>query len=163
MALDDGTVVLATGLFPDSAVDMLVAMASWLHETDSSRQGDQFELSFQPEEFAQGDPLEMFGAPIYNLLTASPVGQTTAPTPSAVEETPETPTPTLVPTPEPASTNETEISEPVEEGSSDEAETPVVVESPTSATAEATASTPLQTPPEAGSPRHRKSHLRRCC
>lgn len=98
-ALDDGTVVLATGLFPDGeAVGMSVLMASWLSESDTERQADRFDLSFSPEEYQQGDPLSLFGTPTHNLITNTPIGQTAPSTsstpPSAPASTSSTPAPT---------------------------------------------------------------------
>jgi len=155
MVLDDGTVILATGLFPHSAIGMSVLMASWLNETSTARQTDQLELGFQPEEYLRGNPLEMFGTPTYNLLTGTPVGQTTPEVPSDEEqpsETPEpspTPEPDPTPEPEPTPSEDPAIAVPLEESASDDAATPAVANPQPSEDASA-APTTSQTNPDDG-------------
>jgi len=96
-ALADGTVVVATGLFPTSPIGIAVLMASWRHETETTRQADEFETSFQPADFIHGDPLHLFGAPTWNLVTDEQIGGTPpeaeeAPDDDATVATPATPT-----------------------------------------------------------------------
>lgn len=102
-ALDDGTVIVGTGLFPDSAVDLLIFMASWLDETSTTRQAGEFELSFDPSQFIFGDPFHIFGAPTYSLISNTPIAPTSPPTSS-------TPPPSTAPpatNPAPPSTEST--------------------------------------------------------
>ncbi len=126
MVLDDGTVILATGLFPESAIGMSVLMASWLNEMDTARQTGELEFGFQPEEYLRGNPLELFGAPTYNLITNTPLGQATPEVPSAEEQPTETPEPIPTPTPDPTPSEETEVPPVVEESASNDAATPAV-------------------------------------
>lgn len=90
--LEDGSVMLATGIAPDGPVAVRVMMASWVDESTTERQADMLDLEFSPEDFGNGDPLESFGEPCFNLITQETIGQ--APPP------PE-PSPTQAPTPEP--------------------------------------------------------------
>jgi hypothetical protein len=97
--LEDGSVMLATGITPDGPVAVRVMMASWVDETSTDRQADILDLEFSPEDFESGDPLESFGEPCFNLITQETIGQAPPlPEPNPTEEPTSTSEPAAQPT-----------------------------------------------------------------
>jgi hypothetical protein len=75
--LDDGKVVIATGLFPDGEfVELVYQTASWADEDEGGGAREDGFDSLGGSDIGTGDPMTVWGTPVFDLTTGTPITAT---------------------------------------------------------------------------------------